>query len=102
MTGPRQRTHLILGQRSRLVLGQRGRLVLGMMSGTSADGIDVALVRVATSHSRDGAPAQLLDFAAFPLPAAVRAAVLHIAEGAKTSSGEISQLNFRIGQLFAP
>jgi anhydro-N-acetylmuramic acid kinase len=78
----------------------RMRLVLGMMSGTSADGIDVALVRVA-----DGAvgerPAHLENFAAFPLPAGVRAAVLRLAEGVPVSSAEASQLNFRVGQVFA-
>ena len=65
-------------------------LVLGLMSGTSADGIDVALVRV--SEARDGhrsSPrAQLLNFAAFPYPPAVREAVLRLANGAATSTRE--------------
>lgn len=73
--------------------------VLGLMSGTSADGIDVALVRIA------GAPphlrAKLENFAALPFPSDVRAAVLRIANGAPTTTEEISQLNFRLGQLFA-
>ena len=73
--------------------------VLGLMSGTSADGIDVALVRIA------GAPPQLRarleNFAALPFPPNVRAAVLRIANGAPTTTEEISQLNFRLGHLFA-
>ncbi len=89
-------------------------LILGLMSGTSADGIDVALVRVgspasrsATSKTRDsagGAPnarAHLENFASLPFPTAVRNAVLRIAEGAPAPAGELSQLNFRLGQLFA-
>ncbi len=73
--------------------------VLGLMSGTSADGIDVALVRIA------GAPphlrAKLENFAALPFPSDVRATVLRIANGAPATTKEISQLNFRLGQLFA-
>lgn len=88
---------------------ERARLVLGLMSGTSTDGIDVALVRIADGRDNfiadgkdnDGPRAKLENFVTFPLPADVRAAVLRVAEGTRTSSGEISQLNFRMGQLFA-
>jgi anhydro-N-acetylmuramic acid kinase len=77
----------------------RGILALGLMSGTSADGIDVALVRISGSPS---APrARLLNFAPFPYPPGVRAAVLRLANGAPTTTREISQLNFRLGELFA-
>ena len=78
-------------------------LVLGLMSGTSADGIDVALVRIAGAAR--GWPAasraHLVDFAAFPYSSAVREAVLRLANGAATTTREISQLNFRLGELFA-
>ena len=73
----------------------RSRLILGLMSGTSADGIDVALVRIGPRG------ASLEAFAAFPFPAAVRAAILRLAEGAPASTREISQLNFRLGEIFA-
>lgn len=81
----------------------RATLVLGLMSGTSADGIDVALVRV-TGSLRDSSSApraRLVNFAAFPYPPAVREAVLRLANGATTTTREISQLNFRLGELFA-
>jgi len=74
------------------------------MSGTSADGIDVALVRIAEPQRRriQSFPrAQLLSFAAFPYPPAVREAILRLANGASTFTREISQLNFRLGELFA-
>lgn len=74
-------------------------LVLGLMSGTSADGIEVALARIA------GAPpklqSQLLHHASFPLPMPVRKEILRIAEGGATTAGEISKLNFRLGEVFA-
>src|SRR5271168_3614403 len=72
--------------------------VLGMMSGTSADGIDVALVRVS------GAPPPLsAKFEAHhhvQFPSRVRQAILRLANGAPTTTAEISQLNFVIGEEF--
>jgi anhydro-N-acetylmuramic acid kinase len=74
-------------------------LVMGLMSGTSADGIDVALARV------EGAPprlrSELVAHATMPMNAAVRKEVLRIAEGGSCTAGEISQLNFRLGEEFA-
>lgn len=77
----------------------RGILVLGLMSGTSADGIDVALVRIAGPAASPRA--KLIGFTDFAYPSAVRTAVLRLANGASTTTREISQLNFRLGQLFA-
>ena len=74
-------------------------LVLGLMSGTSADGIDVALARIS------GAPphlnAKLLGHASFSFPSALRKEILRIAEQQPISAGELSQLNFRLGQIYA-
>src|SRR5580693_989386 len=73
--------------------------VLGMMSGTSADGIDVALVRIS------GAPPSLsVKFEGHHhvrFPTRVRAAILRLANGGATTSAEISQLNFLLGEEFA-
>jgi len=74
-------------------------LVLGMMSGTSADGIDVALARIS------GAPpnlnAKLFDHSSVKFPEALRKEILRVAEQGPISAGELSQLNFRLGGLFA-
>jgi anhydro-N-acetylmuramic acid kinase len=74
-------------------------LVLGLMSGTSADGIEAALVRIS------GAPPKLKSrlegHASLPIPKPIRAAILRIAEGTPLPAAENSQLNFRLGQLFA-
>jgi anhydro-N-acetylmuramic acid kinase len=72
-----------------------GTLALGIMSGTSADGIDVALVRLA------GRKTSLENFAAFPFPAGVQKAILNLAEGRGVTTSEISQLNFLLGEIFA-
>src|SRR5271157_2341422 len=68
-------------------------LLLGLMSGTSADAIEVALATAA--------PPKLLNHATLPLPKALRAEILRIAEGAPATAAQISQLNFRLGHAFA-
>ena len=73
-------------------------LVLGLMSGTSADGIDVALAEIS------GAPrlqSKLLNHIAIPFPPALRKEILRVAEQQPISAGALSQLNFRLGEMFA-
>jgi anhydro-N-acetylmuramic acid kinase len=74
-------------------------LVLGLMSGTSADAIDVALAKIS------GAPphlsAQLLKHTSINFPQAIRKEILRVAEQQPISAGELSQLNFRLGEIFA-
>jgi anhydro-N-acetylmuramic acid kinase len=78
---------------------EKPMIVLGLMSGTSADGIDVALARIS------GAPpklnARLENHTTIPFPPKVREAILRIAGGVPTNAGELSQLNFLLGELFA-
>jgi anhydro-N-acetylmuramic acid kinase len=88
----------------RATRGERSRLALGLMSGTSVDGIDVALVRIAPpigkKITQNALHARLENFVTVPFPSALRAEVLRIAEGTRVSPGEISQLNFRLGRAF--
>jgi anhydro-N-acetylmuramic acid kinase len=77
----------------------RGMLVLGLMSGTSADGMDVALSRISGAPPR--VKARLLKHTAVKFPPAVRAEILRVAEQTEITAGELSQLNFRLGGLFA-
>jgi anhydro-N-acetylmuramic acid kinase len=80
-------------------MNEKPMLVLGMMSGTSADGIDVALARIS------GAPpnlnAKLLGHTSVKFPSAVRKEILRVAEQLPITAGVLSQLNFRLGELFA-
>ncbi len=73
--------------------------VIGMMSGTSADGIDVALVRISGAPPNISAKFEAHHHVAFP--SRVRAAILRIANGGPTTAAEISQLNFLLGEEFA-
>ena len=72
--------------------------VIGMMSGTSADGIDAALVDISGAAPSIFAKFLAHHHAAFRAP--LRAAILKIANGA-TTTAEISQLNFLLGEEFA-
>jgi anhydro-N-acetylmuramic acid kinase len=74
-------------------------LVLGLMSGTSADAIDVALAKFSGSAPHLGA--QLLKHTSINFPQAIRKEILRVAEQQPISAGELSQLNFRQGEVFA-
>jgi anhydro-N-acetylmuramic acid kinase len=74
-------------------------LVLGLMSGTSADGIDVALARM--SGAPPSISAKLLGHTSFDFPPALRKEIVRVAEQQPISAGELSQLNFRLGYIYA-
>src|SRR5438105_10098637 len=80
-------------------MSQKPMLVLGMMSGTSADGIDVALARI--SGAPPSLSAKLLGHTSVKFPDALRKEILRVAEQQPISAGALSQLNFRLGGLFA-
>ena len=73
-------------------------IVAGVMSGTSADGIDVAMVDV--SHGAR-TRLKLLDNASFPYPAKVRRMVLGLMNAECARVADIARLNFLLGGLYA-
>jgi anhydro-N-acetylmuramic acid kinase len=88
-------------------------IVAGVMSGTSADGINVALVRFeerpnprARSERQlfrgRGRPRHmLLAHAEFPFPAPVRRTILRMMNAESASVAELARLNFLLGELYA-
>jgi anhydro-N-acetylmuramic acid kinase len=68
--------------------------VAGLISGTSVDGIDVAIVDI---HGRR---IETIAHGSVPYPAPLRARIL-AASNADTHTSEISRLNFEIGERFA-
>jgi anhydro-N-acetylmuramic acid kinase len=80
-------------------MSQKPMLVLGLMSGTSADGIDVALARI--SGAPPNLSAKLLGHTSVKFPPALRKEILCVAEQHSITAGALSQLNFRLGELFA-
>jgi anhydro-N-acetylmuramic acid kinase len=73
--------------------------VAGIMSGTSADGIDVAVVRIAPGKLRPSVT--LLAHEGFAFPAALRRAVLAAMNASATSTAELARLNWRLGLAYA-
>jgi anhydro-N-acetylmuramic acid kinase len=72
--------------------------VAGVMSGTSADGIDVAVVRIVPARARRNTPRlALLAHEGFPYPAALRRSVLAAVNASSTSTAELARLNWRLG-----
>jgi anhydro-N-acetylmuramic acid kinase len=83
-------------------------IVAGIMSGTSADGINVALIRVmwrGRPRPRASGFANLsfkfIAQAEYPYPRQVRRAVLEAMNATKTSVAHLARLNFLLAELYA-
>jgi anhydro-N-acetylmuramic acid kinase len=77
-------------------------IVAGVMSGTSADGINVALVRLSSSPGRARTPGlHFLAHAEYPYPKQVRRAVLAAMNSTKASVADLARLNFFLAELYA-
>lgn len=77
-------------------------IVAGVMSGTSADGINVALVRLLEKARRRGRPRHtLLAHEEYPFPAPVRRAILGMMNAELARVADLARLNFLLGELYA-
>jgi anhydro-N-acetylmuramic acid kinase len=80
----------------------KGMIVAGVMSGTSADGVDVALCRISPARDKGGVPrVKLLGHVGFGYSKAVRAVVLAAMNAKAISVAELSRLNWRLGEIYA-
>ena len=85
-------------------------IVAGVMSGTSADGINVALVRVSEAgtpgvslrgRGRPRNTIKLLGHAEYAYPPKVRAAILAAMNAEQARVADLARLNFLLGELYA-
>ncbi|MBL7154822.1 MAG: anhydro-N-acetylmuramic acid kinase [Phycisphaerae bacterium] len=72
--------------------------VVGLMSGTSADGVDAAIVDIDESC---GGAVHLLAFAMFPYPPVLRGRILKLFDPESARLDDICHYNFVLGEFFA-
>lgn len=81
------------------LLQKEKKLIVGLMSGTSADGVDVALVEV--SGSALTTEIELKAFETIPYTSEIRSRIFDLFSVETARVDEICTMNFMIGKLFA-
>ena len=80
------------------IMQKKERLVIGLMSGTSADGVDAALVHI--EGCKENTKLRLIACISVPFEKEVRERILKIAEGDYGGSAELCRMNARLGYLY--
>ncbi len=75
-------------------------IVAGVMSGTSADGINVAVVEL-RARGRGGLRYTLLGHSEYNFPPAVRRTILSMMNAESARVADLARLNFLLGELYA-
>ena len=81
------------------LLKKQKKYVIGLMSGTSVDGIDAAVVEI-TGHGLETV-VNLIVFETFPFPSGVPQRILALCQPDTSRVDDICEMNFYIGHLFA-
>ncbi len=90
---------------------KKDMVIAGVMSGTSADGINVALVRIRERQSREAASTlrrleysrhiELLGHSEYAYPKKIRSAVLAAMNAQRANVADLARLNFLLGELYS-
>ena len=81
------------------LLKKNKKIVIGLMSGTSVDGIDAAIVEI-TGNGLE-IEVDLIAFETFPFPSGVPQRILALCQPDTSRVDDICKMNFYIGHLFA-
>lgn len=82
------------------ITGKPELTVIGLMSGTSVDGIDAALVRI-KQESPDNPNLSFLAYDTIPFPDGIQDKLLEMAASERCAVDDMCRLNFVLGELFA-
>jgi len=84
------------------MVAMKSMIVAGVMSGTSADGVDVAICRVLPARVAGDMPrVKLLGHVGSAYPKGVKAAVLEAMDAQAIPVSELARLNWRLGEVYA-
>lgn len=76
--------------------------LVGLMSGTSVDGIDAAVIEVSSSGPREhGVEIRLLAFENTPFPVDARDQIFELFDPAKATIDKVGAMNMWLGELYA-
>ena len=78
---------------------KKEKYVIGLMSGTSVDGIDAALVKITGSYTATAV--EEIAFETYAYPSGIRERIFRLFETDTSSSADICHMNFLLGELFA-
>lgn len=81
------------------LMKKKTKYVIGLMSGTSADGIDTALVRI--KESEQGIKIKLIAFDCLKYSPRIKNFILDCSQENTVTVKDICRLNFLMGELFA-
>jgi len=81
------------------IISKPEKLAIGLLSGTSLDGVDAALVNI-RNHGLE-VKVKLVDFFTFSYPEGLKAKLLEISTRGKGSVNEICRYNVVLGEIFA-
>ena len=86
-------------RRLRQICEKKERLVAGLMSGTSLDGVDVAVLRI--KGSGEQSELELINCITIPYDQAVKQEIMTVCGQGAVQVDDICRLNFKLGEIFA-
>jgi len=81
------------------ILNKTERLVLGVLSGTSVDAVDIALIKIKGKGSN--VSVRVIDYKEFKIPPTLKDFVLQVSHKESGTVDDVCRLNFILGKFYA-